>query len=164
MRKFNFFVLIISLAFLRILPCLPASAGEVIDRRIIQSRGQKVYVPIYSQIFIGHKGAPYDLTVTLSVRNADPDTPIRIISADYYNSQGELIKKYLKKEITIQPISANKLIIPQTEKSRSFGSSVIVTWKADKRVIVPLIETIMIGTKSQQGISFLSRGRILKEF
>ncbi len=164
MKKIHFFVLIIFLTLLTIMPCLPTYAGDVIDRRIIQSRAQKVYVPIYSQIFIGHKGTPYDLTVTLSVRNADPETPIRIISADYYNAQGELIRRYLKKEITIQPISANKLIIPQTEKSRSFGSSVIVTWKADKKVIVPLIETIMIGTKSQQGISFLSRGRILKEF
>ena len=39
------------------------------------SRGQAVYVPAYSHIYIGDREHPFYLTVTLSIRNTDPQPP-----------------------------------------------------------------------------------------
>src|SRR5258708_1445930 len=33
--------------------------------------GQTIYVPVYSQLRTGDRGQPFDLAVTLSIRNAD---------------------------------------------------------------------------------------------
>jgi len=37
-------------------------------------------------------------------------------------------------------------------------------WVADKKVVKPFAESVMISTASTQGISFTSQGRIVKEF
>ena len=41
------------------------------------------------------------------------------------------------------------------------GANFMVEWKSDKFVNPPVVESIMIGTKSTQGVSFTSRGRVL---
>jgi hypothetical protein len=38
----------------------------------------------------------------------------------------------------------------------------MVTWKSETGVNPPIIEAIMIGAKSGQGISFVSRGQVIK--
>ena len=57
--------------------------------------GQTFYVPIYSHIYSGLKGRPFELAATLSVRNTDPKNSITIISVKYYDTDGNLIKEYL---------------------------------------------------------------------
>jgi hypothetical protein len=42
------------------------------DSDIFLSTGQTVYVPIYSHIYSGLKGRPFNLAATLSIRNTDP--------------------------------------------------------------------------------------------
>ncbi|MEN6439720.1 MAG: DUF3124 domain-containing protein [Syntrophobacter sp.] len=36
-------------------------------------------------------------------------------------------------------------------------------WKSDAKVTEPIIETVMISTATQQGISFTSRGQVIEE-
>ena len=42
------------------------------------SSGQTVYVPIYSHIYSGVKGRPFDLAATLSIRNTNLKSPERL--------------------------------------------------------------------------------------
>jgi len=43
------------------------------------------------------------------------------------------------------------------------AGAAIVKWKSSVKVNAPIVESIMIGTKTQQGISFISRGRVIQE-
>ncbi len=43
--------------------------------------------------------------------------------------------------------------------SGGFGAGFIVKWRADKEACVPLVESIMIGSYSGQGISFIGSSR-----
>lgn len=52
--------------------------------------GQTIYVPAYSNIYVGNKEMPFLLTVTLSIRNIDPKHQIKITIVDYYETQGNL--------------------------------------------------------------------------
>jgi len=54
-----------------------------------------------------------------------------------------------------------RYIIPERDKSGGSGANFIVAWKSKTPVNPPIIESIMIGTQSQQGISFTSRGRVI---
>ena len=47
------------------------------------SKGQTLYVPAYSHIYIGNKANLYQLTVTLSIRNIDPLNPITLTVVDF---------------------------------------------------------------------------------
>jgi hypothetical protein len=43
------------------------------------------------------------------------------------------------------------------------GANFIVQWRSDQPVTPPVVEAIMISTSQQQGISFLSTGRVVQE-
>lgn len=101
------------------------------------------------------------LTITLSIRNIDPKHSIRIVIADYYETQGQLLKKYIKNPVILKALESLRYVIPEYDKSGGSGANFIVEWKADKPVNPPIVESIMIGTQTQQGVSFTSRGRVI---
>jgi len=123
--------------------------------------GQTIYVPVYSHIYIGNREKPFLLAATLSIRNIDPKYPISIIVVDYYETQGKFLKKYLDKPVTLNPLESIRYIIPERDKTGGSGANFIVEWKSDKYVNPPIVESIMIGAQSSQGISFTSRGRAI---
>lgn len=129
------------------------------DRKSSLSKGQLVYVPAYSHIYSGDKEKPFLLTVTLSIRNIDPKRQIKITLVDYYETEGNLIKKFVDDPIILQPLGSLRYVIAETDKSGGSGANFIVEWQSDRLVNQPIIESIMIGTQTQQGISFTSRGR-----
>ena len=57
-------------------------AGSAVKR----SKGQTVYVPVYSHVFIGTQRLHLDLSVNASIRNTDPSNAITIVRADYYDT------------------------------------------------------------------------------
>jgi hypothetical protein len=125
------------------------------------SKGQTVYVPVYSHIYSGDREQHIYLSVTLSVRNTDPKHAITIFRVDYYDSNGQLIKDYLKTPITLKPLATTRYVIKESDKVGGSGANFIVAWKADQSVVPPLIETVMISTRYTLGISFTSRGRVI---
>ena len=76
-----------------------ALAGE-----LKMTKGQTVYVPVYSHIVVGQRergNINFDLAINVSIRNTDFKNPIIIISADYYDSNGVLVKKFTTKPVTV---------------------------------------------------------------
>ena len=127
------------------------------------STGQTVYVPIYSHIYSGLKGRPFDLAATLSIRNTDPLHPIQIVAVKYYDTEGKLVKNYTETALTLNALASTRYIISEGDKTGGSGANFIVVWKADNKVNLPIIEGVMIGTHSGQGISFVSRGQVIKD-
>ncbi|MFZ5563764.1 MAG: DUF3124 domain-containing protein, partial [Thermodesulfobacteriota bacterium] len=63
--------------------------------------------------------------------------------------------------VTLKPLESLRYVVPERDTSGGSGANFIVEWKADKPVNPPIVESIMIGTQVQQGISFTSRGQVL---
>lgn len=125
------------------------------------SNGQTIYVPAYSHIYGGDHERPVLLTVTLSVRNTDPHHPIRITAVDYYATQGTLLKSFLGTPLVLKPLESVRYVVPEKDKAGGSGANFMVSWKSDAPVNPPIVESVMIGTQSQQGISFTSRGQVI---
>ena len=136
---------------------LPLQAGN--GSRL--SDGQTLYVPAYSHIYSGARDSPFLLTVTLSIRNVDPDHPITITRADYHATEGKQLKKYVEKPVALGPYGSTRYIIAESDKTGGSGANFIVQWKADHSVNPPIVESIMISTRAAQGISFTSRGQVI---
>ena len=137
----------------------PATA-EVLSKWLDQT----VYIPVYSHIYPDgrFKNTPFLLTATLVIRNADPDKPFTLKSVRYYDSKDRLLNNYLDKPMTIEPLGSTWFIVPESESQGGVGAKFLVDWKAENPVVEPIMESVMIGTKMQQGISFLSTGRVIK--
>ena len=127
------------------------------------SSGQTVYVSIYSHIYSGLKARPFDLAAILSIRNTDINQPVTIVSAKYYDTDGKLLKEYLNEPLQLNALASTRYIIKEGDKTGGSGANFIVKWKSEKKVNPPIIEAVMIGTHSGQGISFVSRGQVLKD-
>ena len=153
---------LICYGFLMILAGIGAPVVSSADD-IKLSSGQAVYVPIYSHIYSGVKARPFDLAATLSIRNTNPKHAITLVSVKYYDSDGKLVQDYLNQPKELKALVTTRYIITEGDKTGGSGANFIVVWKSDQTVNQPIIEAVMIGTQSSQGISFLSRGRVIKE-
>ena len=131
------------------------------DEKSGLSNGQTIYVPAYSHIYSGNRETPFLLTVTVSIRNTDPKHQITIKLVDYYETQGELLTKYIDKPVVLKPLESLRYIIPEKDKAGGSGANFIVEWTSEKYVNPPIVESVMIGTQSQQGVSFTSRGQVI---
>lgn len=136
--------------------CSPLQAAEQYSR-------QTVYVPIYSHIYTGDREKTFDLAVTLSIRNTDMENSIVVESADYFNTEGKLIQKYIDKEVSLAPMAATRYVVQESDKRGGSGASFVVKWRSANKVSPPVIQGVMIGSKSQQGISFLTEGQVIEE-
>lgn len=125
------------------------------------SKGQTVYVPVYSHIYGGNHENPVYLAVTLSIRNTDIRNAVTITRADYFDSNGTLVKKYLEAPKVLDALSSTRYVIKESDKSGGSGASFIVQWESKVPVNPPVVESVMIGTRSALGISFNSRGQVL---
>ncbi len=154
MRKITI-LLIFSLLF-----AFPAFSAQ---EKIELSSGQTVYVAIYSNVFIGAKERPFNLAAMLSIRNTDLHNQITILSAHYFDNNGNSLKEYLPKPLNLAPLASHHVSIKESDEAGGFGANFIVRWKATKEINTPVIESVMIGEKSGQGISFVSQGKVIAE-
>jgi hypothetical protein len=154
----NFICYLLLIFFAGILNPIISSAED-----IQLSAGQTVYVPIYSHIYSGIKARPFDLVAILSIRNTNLKSSINIISVKYYDSEGKLLKDHLAAPIRLNALASTRYIISENDKSGGSGANFIVIWKSERPVNPPIIEGVMIGTYSGQGISFVSRGQVIAE-
>ena len=127
------------------------------------SMGQTVYVAIYSHIYSGNKARPFNLAAILSIRNTDTDHPVTIVSVNYYDTDGKLLQEYLSEPLQLKALASTRYIIKERDTTGGSGANFIVKWKSEKKVNPPMIEAVMIGTHSGQGISFVSRGQVIEE-
>lgn len=157
-RLFSFllsFFVFVSLAAPR--PGWSASAGPVLSKK------QTLYVPVYSNVFSGPRRLPFQLATTLSIRNTDLSGALRVTSIDYYDTNGRLLRRYLAKPLTLGPLASSYVHIEEKDDGGGFGANFIVRWEADRVMNAPIVECVMIGATSGQGISFVSPGQEIRE-
>ncbi|MCU0562771.1 MAG: DUF3124 domain-containing protein [Desulfobacterales bacterium] len=146
------------LAGLLALPLVAAAADTP-----VRSRGQRIYVPAYSHILIGDYSTPFNLAATLSVRNTDPAHAATVTAIDYYDGSGRLVKRHLERPHVLRPLASTEVFVPERDTSGGFGASFLVTWTAEAAITPPVVECLLIGARSGQGISILSPGRVIEQ-
>jgi hypothetical protein len=129
----------------------------------MKTSGQTLYVPVYSHIYSGDRERPVYLATTVSIRNTDPSSKIRLVTVDYYDSAGKLVRHYLEKPVDLAPLASIRYIVGESDKAGGSGANFIIRWESTKPVSAPIVEGIMISTASQLGISFTSRGQVIPE-
>ena len=127
------------------------------------SYGQTLYVPVYSEIPHGDQDRTINLTVTLSIRNADRKVTMTVQKVDYYNAQGQLVRSYVQEPRAFPALAAVEFVIKASDRSGGISASFIVVWESETLCVPPVVEAVMISTASTQGISFSSQARVVEE-
>lgn len=124
--------------------------------------GQTIYVPAYSEVYF-RRDRTLDLAITLSIRNTDLKHPIVLTSVRYYDTHGQLVREYLTEPIQLGPMASTDFFVEEQDDSGGTGANFIVEWVAEEPVFEPVVEAIMLTTVTNQGISFISPGRVISQ-
>ncbi len=172
-RSVQFLVLFISLAFLS---CVETNPNQSTEKTIEDQTlhylpntvrdssyvNRKTYVPIYSNIYRGTRSERTMLTATLSIRNTSEKDSLFVNRVDYFNTQGTLVRSYLKKTIYLDPMETIDYVIEERDTLGGSGANFIVGWYG-KQHLAPVIQSVMIGGLANKVFSFTTEGSLIDE-
>ena len=118
----------------------------------------KTYLPVYSHIYLIHEHKTFDLTITISIRNVSMTDSVHILKADYYNTVGINVRRYLKDPIFLKPLETVEIVIEDRDMEGGSGANFIFDWAMENDKNPPLFESVMISPYEQQGLAFSTRG------
>jgi hypothetical protein len=133
------------------------------------SSGQTLYLPVYSKIWHGDRVIegryPVDKLVSalISIRNTSLKTPIRIISARYYSTDGKLLKEYLPKPAMVNAMGTLELFVERKETEGGSGANFIIQWDSASSTNPPLVEAVHADIKNgQQALIFVTSAHVIQ--
>ena len=116
-----------------------------------------VYVPIYSDIYIDRINQNSLLSATLSIRNTSLNDSLFVTMIDYYNTEGDLVKRFIDQPIGLAPMATVNYVIEKEDTSGGPGANFIVKLYSNHN-IKPLLQAVMIGEIGNKGFAFSTDG------
>ncbi len=141
--------------------CAAQAAAQVPAGR---STGQTLYLPIYSHVWHGDldsRGEPAKalVSVSVSIRNTDPARPIRVSSAQYYDTDGKRLREYVAAPRTVAPMATFELFIPRSDDTGGSGANFVIVWKSDAPASPPIVEGFHANLPAGRSIAFTTTAR-----
>ncbi|HEX8978675.1 MAG TPA: DUF3124 domain-containing protein [Parasulfuritortus sp.] len=142
--------------------CLAAPAAFA-DGPVLAT-GQALYLPIYSHIWYGdlnRQGYPIKSAASalVSIRNTDPKTPIRVLSARYYSTDGKLLKDYMSGPRNVPPMGTYELYVERKESAGGSGANFVIVWQSAVPANAPLVEALHVDVHGSRGATFITRAQ-----
>jgi hypothetical protein len=134
-------------------------AAEAVER----CRGQRLFLPVYSEVAYGDRRAVLNLAVTLMLRNLDANQPITIKKVDYIGSSGNIVRPVVSEERGLKPMAAETYVIRESDRAGGASSGFLVEWESSEPVLPPLVEGVMVNGAYNQGMAFVTTARVLAE-
>jgi len=136
-----------------------ASLGQEVR---MQSKGQTLYLPVYSHMLygnIGKKGTASSvlLSALVSIRNTDAKRSLRILSARYYDTGGKMLGERIPEPIRIPPLATLELFVDLNDASGGSGANFIIRWDADQAVNPPLVEALHANMDGGKAVIFTTQ-------
>jgi hypothetical protein len=124
---------------------------------------ETLYVPVYSDIYYLNGTLRYLLTATVSIRNNTMTDTAYVFSSTYYDSDGAKLKEFVDSTILVLPLESFELVVEQTEIQGGAGANFIIEWGAKRYTNQLMVQSIMIGTTGQHGISFFPEAKVINQ-
>lgn len=121
------------------------------------SRGQTLYLPVYSHMLYGNVSSKGQasrvlLSAMVSIRNTDAKRPIRVLSARYYDTGGRFLREYVPAAQTIPPMGTLELFVELNDESGGSGANFVINWEAAQPVNPPLVEALHANMDSGKAV------------
>jgi hypothetical protein len=117
------------------------------------------YVPAYSYL-PRHPNAEgkKNLWILLSVRNVDSEATLTLTHVDYFNTEGERVRRYLTTPRTLRPLETAEFKVEERDNVGGSGANFLVYWEGPADAHALLTEAVMYGFDEGVHFSFTSRG------
>ncbi|TAJ78802.1 MAG: DUF3124 domain-containing protein [Gallionellaceae bacterium] len=149
--------------FLGFFGVTPVLAGEEL------ALGQTLYLPVYSYIWhgdrVGGDKSPSKTLVSalVSIRNTSLRTPIRVVSARYYNTDGKLLDEYVPKPVVVGALGTLELFVERKEAEGGSGANFIIQWDAATATNPPVVEAVHADIRGgSHALSLITAARAIR--
>lgn len=137
-----------------------STAGFCQERPL--SKGQALYLPVYSHMIYGNlgksgRGSTVLLSTLVSIRNTDSKRPLRILSARYYDTQGRLLGERVPAPVAIPPLGTLELFVELNDASGGSGANFIVKWDSEQAINPPLVEGLHANLDGGKAVVFTTQ-------
>jgi hypothetical protein len=128
----------------------------------VVSKGQTLYLPIYSQMIYGNlgksgKASAVQLSALVSVRNVDGKRPMRVLSARYYDTHGKLLGERVPTPVSIPPFGTLELFVELNDASGGSGANFVIKWDADGAINQPMVEALHANLDGGKAVVFMTQ-------
>ena len=150
--------------FIFLFPLTLSYSSEIAAAEL--STGSTIFVPVYRGFYqiYGTSRDSYALTSTCFLFNIDTKQTVQILSIDFHDSSGKLLKKLIESPLLVKPRHSTEITMqPRTDPEEDCASYLIVRWKSSQSANTPIVEVLMVGQVMNRGISFSTRGCEVKE-
>ena len=132
------------------------------------SKGQKLYLPIYSHMLYGNLGKSGKashalLSALVSIRNTDGKRALRIQSARYYDTHGKLLQERITTPIILPAYGTMELFVELNDASGGSGANFIIQWDAEQPINPPLVESLHANMDGGKAVIFTTQAVAVSE-
>lgn len=120
-------------------------------------RSRTMYVPAYSHLRNGGN-RPTLYSITLSVRNVDPTSTVKLTHVDYFDTSGHRVRRYLKSARELRPLETAEYFVESVDTAGGSGANFLVYWEGPSDAHPLLTEAVMMGFMGAGYTTFTSRG------
>lgn len=150
------------------LAMLVAAAGGHAQEARPLSKGQTLYLPIYSHMLYGNLGKSGKpsfvlMSALVSVRNTDPRRPIRVSTARYFDTNGKLLGERVATPMLVPPLGTLELFVELNDASGGSGANFVIKWDAEQPVNPPLVESLHANMDGGKAVIFMTQSVPLAE-
>jgi hypothetical protein len=155
------------LAILALVLCFGPVSWAGAQEAVPASRGQTLYVPVYSHILHGNtdrsgQAASLLLSSMLSIRNTDFTGAMKITSVRYYDTDGKFLREFILTAENVPAMASKEFFVENRDKSGGSGANFIVEWTSEAAISPPVVETVNAYFFGTQSIAFTSSGRVIR--
>ncbi len=148
--------------------CLCAHLGVSQAQERMQSKGQTLYLPIYSHMFygnVGKSGKPSHLLLSslVSIRNTDTKRPLRLQFARYYDTHGKLLGDRLSTPVLVPPLGTHEIFVELNDASGGSGANFLLKWDAEQNISPPLVEALHVNMDGGKAVIFTTQATPITE-
>lgn len=158
----NFRIAIRGLLCGLLMSALGAVSGANAQEVRALSKGQLLYLPVYSHMLYGNlgksgKASAVLLSTLVSIRNTDPRRPLRVLSAKYFDTHGKLLGERVPSPAIIPPLGTLELFVELNDASGGSGANFIVKWDAEQPINPPLVESLHANMDGGKAVIFMTQ-------
>lgn len=145
----------------------PAASAQQASALPPLSKGQTLYLPIYSHLWHGNtdrsgKADQAQLSALVSIRNTDASKSLRISSAKYYDTDGKLLREFLPAARLVPPLGTLELLVERREAEGGSGANFIIRWQTDDEINPPVVEAVHADLYGLKPVSFITTARPIR--
>lgn len=139
-----------------------ASTAAVAQEARAASRGQSLYLSVYSHMLYGNlgsrgKASQVLLSTLVSIRNTDARRPLRLFSARYYDTAGKLIGERVAAPVSIPPLGTHEIFVELNDATGGSGANFVIRWDAAEAISPPLVEGLHANMDGGKAVIFMTQ-------